>query len=113
MTRLKVRGVASIPRTTPNEVLMRFLPLILVGLLAATAAFADAPPPDAGPPPPPGAHGNHPPPPPPRGTLIHVDRDLDKGLRFDLHCDERESARACADIALQLVDKLNAGIQVK
>jgi hypothetical protein len=74
---------------------MRFVPLALAGLLAATAAFAQAPPPEAGP--------------PPRGTLIHVDRDLDRGLRFDLHCDERDSARTCADIALQLVDKLNAG----
>lgn len=60
--------------------------------------------PGAPPPPPGGPHGHHPPPPPPSKAahfrLEHGDTAL------DVKCAEDESMKACADIALQLLDKV-------
>lgn len=104
-------------------------------LLCATAAFAQTPPPpppggpgpEAGAPPPPpppggprGREAGAPPPPPPSGPRRGPDGPpppppppkaahfrLEKGdAALDVKCDDSEPMRACADIAIQLLDKL-------
>jgi hypothetical protein len=69
--------------------------------LLANAAFAQAPPPAPGgqrPPPPPGAA-----PPPPKGAHLRIEHGDDI---VDLKCAEDEPTRACADIAMQFLDRL-------
>jgi hypothetical protein len=92
----------------------------VAALLSGTAAFAQAPPPPGGPrpgpeagaPPPPGdprRGPDEPPPPPPpppaRGAHIVLERG---DARVDVKCADDDTTRACADVALQLVDKLAA-----
>ncbi|MCJ2011749.1 hypothetical protein [Methylobacterium sp. J-076] len=92
-------------------------------LLFATAAMAQpAPPPPGGPrpgpeagapppPPPPGGPRRGPdappppPPPPPKGAHFQFERG---DARIDVKCADDESMKACADITLQLLDKLSA-----
>ena len=97
------------------------------GMAQAAPPVAGAPMPDADgmtpPPPPPGgprAGGpgpmadrgpagpdgrRGPPPPPPRGAHI----DLQRGdLRLNLQCAEEEPTKTCADLAMQMVDHLQA-----
>jgi hypothetical protein len=68
--------------------------------------------PDGPPPPPPGdprRGPDEPPPPPPpppaRGAHIVLERG---DARVDVKCADDDTTRACADVALQLVDKLAA-----
>ncbi|CAA2158688.1 hypothetical protein MBRA_03948 [Methylobacterium brachiatum] len=104
-------------------------------LLLGTAAIAQTPPPggprpgpEAGAPPPPpravpgavpvrtgrpaapggpqrgpGPDGPPPPPPPPKGAHFRLERG---DTRIDVKCADEDSMKACADITLQLVDKL-------
>jgi hypothetical protein len=94
----------------------------------AMAQQADAPPPNAPPPqagmkaPPPGtgpeaADGNHdgPPPPPPHGPHDHHPPPPSKAAHFrleqgdtrlDVKCADDEPMRACADVTLQMLDRL-------
>ncbi|MER2279928.1 hypothetical protein ABS771_22865 [Methylobacterium brachiatum] len=70
-------------------------PLALAGaaaLLLGTAAIAQTPPP-----------GRGPPPPPPKGAHFRLERG---DTRIDVKCADEDSMKACADITLQLVDKL-------
>ncbi|WP_243958055.1 hypothetical protein [Methylobacterium sp. J-067] len=88
-------------------------------LLFATAAVAQpAPPPPDGPrgraeapPPPPGgprrgpdAPPPPPPPPPSKGAHFNFERG---DARIDVKCADDEPMKACADITLQLLDKLS------
>lgn len=62
-----------------------------------------------GPPPPPrgGPGGHRPPPPPPPSKAAHF--RIERGdVRLDAKCADDEPMRACADITLQLLDKLQA-----
>lgn len=65
-----------------------------------------------GPPPPPppggprGGPDGPPPPPPPKGAHFQFERG---DARVDVKCADDEPMRACADITLQLLDKLSAG----
>ena len=86
-------------------------------LPGAEAAMDDAgpgtppPPPPGGPrgnrppPPPPGAFRGPPPPPPSRAAHFRLERG-DSAL--DVKCAEDEPMKACADIALQMLDRLQA-----
>jgi hypothetical protein len=93
----------------------------VTALLSGTVALAQTPPPggprpgpEAGAPPPPppggprrgpGPDGPPPPPPPPPSKGAHV--ILERGdARIDLKCADDDSTKVCADVALQLVDKL-------
>ena len=111
-------------------------PLTLAGaaaLLLGTAAIAQTPPPggprpgpeagapppppggprrgpgpDGAPPPPPGGPQrgpgpDGPPPPPPKGAHFRLERG---DARIDVKCADEDSMKACADITLQLLDKL-------
>lgn len=96
-------------------------PLALAGtaaLLLGTAAIAQTPPPGgprpgpevgAPPPPPPGGPqrgpgpDGPPPPPPPKGAHFRLERG---DARIDVKCADEDSMKACADITLQLLDKL-------
>ena len=110
-------------------------PLALAGaaaLLLGTAAIAQTPPPggprpgpeagapppppggprrgpgqDGAPPPPPGGPQRGPgpdgPPPPPKGAHFRLERG---DARIDVKCADEDSMKACADITLQLLDKL-------
>lgn len=60
-------------------------------LLCGTAAFAQAPPP--------------PPPPPSRAAHIVLERG---DARLDVKCADDDSTKACADVALQMLDRLAA-----
>lgn len=88
-------------------------------LLLATAAVAQPAPPDgprgrmdAGAPPPPGGPRRGPdippppppPPPPPKAAHFIVARG---DARIDVKCADDEPMKACADITLQLLDKLS------
>lgn len=96
-------------------------------LLCGTAAFAQAPPPPPGgprpgpevgapPPPPPGDPRRGPgpdgpppppPPPPPPSRAAHI--VLERGdARLDVKCADDDSTKACADVALQMLDRLAA-----
>ena len=72
---------------------------------------APPPPPPGGPrgnrppPPPPGAFRGPPPPPPSRAAHFRLERG-DSAL--DVKCAEDEPMKACADIALQMLDRLQA-----
>lgn len=62
---------------------------------------------DGGPPPPPqpgGPHGRRPPP-PSRAAHFHLQTG---DAALDVKCAEDEAMRACADVALQMLDKLQA-----
>ena len=61
---------------------------------------------DAPPPPPPGGpRGRFAPPPPPPSKAAHF--RLERGDdRLDVKCADDEPMKACADIALQLLDKM-------
>ncbi len=79
------------------------------------AAMQPPPPPAGGsnadsPPPPPAPRGFHGAAPVP-GVAIHVERGSDATLRIDLHCGPRDSAKDCADIASQLVDKMTGAVK--
>ena len=54
-----------------------------------------------------------PPPPPPRGPSIRIERDAGGVMRLDVHCGEAETAKGCADVALAVLDKVNAGSSAK
>lgn len=81
-------------------------------LMFATAAVAQPAPPDgprgrpeAPPPPPPGGPRRGPDAPPsPKGAHFHVERG---DTRVDVKCADDEPMKACADITLQLLDKLS------
>ncbi|MER2218595.1 hypothetical protein [Methylobacterium brachiatum] len=78
-------------------------PLALAGaaaLLLGTAAIAQTPPPGG---PRPGPEAGAPPPPPPKGAHFRLERG---DTRIDVKCADEDSMKACADITLQLVDKL-------
>ncbi|MCJ2135239.1 hypothetical protein MKK69_14450 [Methylobacterium sp. J-026] len=91
----------------------------VAALLSGTVAFAQTPPPPPGgprpgpeagapPPPPPGGPRrgpgpDGPPPPPPRGAHFVIARG---DARLDVKCADDETTKACADITLQLLDKL-------
>uniref|UniRef100_UPI0005BBF14B hypothetical protein n=1 Tax=Methylobacterium sp. B1 TaxID=91459 RepID=UPI0005BBF14B len=97
-------------------------------LLCGTAAFAQAPPPPPGgprpgpeagappPPPPPGdprrgpgPDGPPPPPPPPPQPSRAAHIVLERGdARLDVKCADDDSTKACADVALQMLDRLAA-----
>lgn len=67
------------------------------------------PSPEAGAPPPPGAprrgpDAPPPPPPPPKGAHLRFERG---DARIDVKCADDEPMKACADITLQLLDKLS------
>ena len=78
------------------------------------AAMQPPPPPvgapDADAPPPPGPRGPRGAAPPP-GVAIRVERGPDATLRIDVHCGPRDGAKDCADIASQLVDKMNGAVK--
>lgn len=93
---------------------------------APTAADAVMPPPPPGgpvdpqdraaPPPPPrgpegamGPHGHRPPPPPPPSKAAHF-RVEDGETRIDIKCADDEPMKACADILLQVIDRLNGPV---
>lgn len=70
---------------------------------------ARRPGPEAGGPPPPGAprrgpDAPPPPPPPPKGAHFIFERG---GARIDVKCADDEPMKACADITLQMLDKLS------
>lgn len=79
------------------------------------AAMQPPPPPAGAPdtdaPPPPGPRGSHGAAPPPPGVAIRVERGPDATLRIDVHCGPRDGAKDCADIASQLVDKMNGAVK--
>ncbi|MBP1184140.1 hypothetical protein [Methylobacterium sp. PvR107] len=88
----------------------------VAALLSGTVAFAQTPPPgdpqpgpEAGAPPPPPPGGPQrgpdgpPPPPPPKGAHFIIERG---DARLDVKCVDDDSTKACADITLQLLDKL-------
>ncbi|MCJ2048891.1 hypothetical protein [Methylobacterium sp. J-070] len=93
----------------------------VAALLSGSVALAQTPPPpggprpgpEAGPPPPPppggprrgpGPDGPPPPPPPPSRAAHFV---LERGdARIDVKCADEDSTKACADITLQLLDRL-------
>lgn len=106
----------------------------VAALLSGTVALAQTPPPPGGlrpgpeagapppprniprpgpdadaPPPPPGGlqrgPDGPPPPPPPRGAHLVIARG---DARIDLQCADDATTRACADIALQMLDRLTA-----
>ncbi len=63
--------------------------------------------PEAGAPPPPGGPRrgpDAPPPPPPKGAHFRFERG---DARIDVKCADDEPMKACADITLQLLDKLS------
>lgn len=81
---------------------------------ARAAAPAPLPPPgpdpmaDTGaapPPPPAGPEGRRPPPPPSRAAHFRLERG---DAALDVKCGEDETMKACADIALQMLDKMQA-----
>lgn len=93
-------------------------------LVTSVAVAQPAPPPggprpgpEAGAPPPPPPGGPHvgprgarggpdaPPPPPPKAAHFRLERG---DTALDVKCPDDEPMRACADIALQLLDKLSA-----
>ena len=74
---------------------LRLVAVALAGLLGA-ASLAHA-----APPPPPGAFP--PPPPPPPGAHVILDRQTDGVVHVDVHCAERDTTSACADIASRLL----------
>lgn len=110
----------------------RFLLAGAAVLMAASASFAQQPPPppppappaaDAAgnpggppPPPPPLRHGpaemgpgpdgmrGPPPPPPSKGAHFRIE---DGERRIDLKCADDEPMKACADLLMQVIDKLN------
>jgi hypothetical protein len=62
----------------------------------------DGPPP---PPPPGGPRGQRPPPPPQRAAHFRLQRG---DALLDVKCADEEPMKACADLALQMVDRLQA-----
>jgi hypothetical protein len=95
----------------------------VAALLSGTAALAQTPPPPPGgprpgpeagappPPPPPGdprrgpGPDGPPPPPPPPSKGAHI--ILERGeSRLDVKCADDDSTKACADITLQMLDRL-------
>lgn len=107
----------------PHIVLPSTLALAL--LASASVGAQPAPPPGAGPaaisapvpaddtaPPPPqgpgGPRGHHPPP-PTRGPSIRIEREANGIMRLDVHCADTDTAKSCADTALAVLDKVNAG----
>jgi hypothetical protein len=73
----------------------------VAAVLLATAAFAQAPTPAPGghaPPPPQGAA-----PPPPKGAHLRIEQGENM---VDLKCADDEATRACADVAMQFLDRL-------
>lgn len=105
--------------------------LVIAGaafLIAAGSSFAQQPPPppgpaDAGsradappPPPPPGAggpreagwrdgpHGRRMPPPPSKAAHFRIE---DGERKIDVKCADDEPMKACADIMMQIIDKMN------
>lgn len=97
-------------------------------LLAAGTAVAQQPPPpppgpadgmarpDAPPPPPPhpgpkdagpgedGPRGHMPPPPPSKGAHFRLEQG---DIKIDVKCADDEPMKACSDILMQLIDKIN------
>ncbi|WP_026330749.1 hypothetical protein [Agrobacterium sp. 10MFCol1.1] len=105
--------------------------LVIAGaafLIAAGSSFAQQPPPppgpadagsraDAPPPPPPpgpggpreagwrdGPHGRRMPPPPSKAAHFRIE---DGERKIDVKCADDEPMKACADIMMQLIDKMN------
>lgn len=96
----------------------------VAALLSGTVALAQTPPPPPGgprpgpeagappPPPPPGdprrARGpDGPPPPPPPSRAAHI--VLERGdARVDVKCADDDTTKACADVSLQMLDRLAA-----
>ena len=95
----------------------------VAALLSGTVAFAQAPPPPPGgprpgpeagaPPPPPGDPRRGPgpdgppppPPPPPPSRAAHI--VLQRGdARVDVKCADDDTTKACADVTLQMLEKL-------
>ncbi|MGU3385563.1 hypothetical protein [Methylobacterium sp. D53M] len=94
----------------------------VAALLSGTVAFAQAPPPPGGPrpgpeagapPPPPGDPRRGPgpdgppppPPPPPPSRAAHI--VLERGdARVDVKCADDDTTKACADVTLQMLEKL-------
>ena len=72
---------------------LRYAAVAFAGLLAGTVLA------HAAPPPPPGAF----PPPPPPGAHVILDRQADGVVHVDVHCAERDTTSACADIATRLL----------
>lgn len=108
---------AVLAQTTPAPAGMtQAAPPVAVAPMADPDGMAPPPPPpggpraggpgsmaDRGPGGPEGRRG--PPPPPPRGAHI----DLQRGdLRLNLQCAEGESTKTCADLALQMLDHVQA-----
>jgi hypothetical protein len=90
------------------------LALLTSAVLAQSAPPAPPPPPgptagavpDAPPPPPPGGPQGHRPPPPP-SPAAHF--NLENGDRhLDVKCADSEPMKSCADIVMQLLDRLHA-----
>jgi hypothetical protein len=71
---------------------------------SAEAGDMDGPPP---PPPPggPGPRGQRPPPPPERAAHFHLQHG---DALIDVKCADEEPMKACADLALQMIDRLQA-----
>lgn len=63
-------------------------------------------PPPRGPEGPMGPHGHRPPPPPPPSKAAHF-RVEDGDTRIDIKCADDEPMKSCADILLQVIDRLN------
>ena len=59
----------------------------------------------SGGPPPEGPRGHRPPPPPPRAAHIHLQRG---DAMLDVRCAEDEPMKGCADLTLQMLDRLKA-----
>jgi len=105
--------------------------LVIAGaafLIAAGSSFAQQPPPppgpadagsraDAPPPPPPpgpggpreagwrdGPHGKRTPPPPSKAAHFRIE---DGERKIDVKCADDEPMKACADIMMQIIDKMN------
>ncbi|NSY43900.1 hypothetical protein G6L97_10175 [Agrobacterium tumefaciens] len=105
--------------------------LVIAGaafLIAAGSSFAQQPPPppgqadagsraDAPPPPPPpgpggpreagwrdGPHGKRMPPPPSKAAHFRIE---DGERKIDVKCADDEPMKACADIMMQIIDKMN------
>ena len=105
--------------------------LVIAGaafLIAAGSSFAQQPPPppgpadagsraDAPPPPPPpgpggpreagwrdGLHGKRMPPPPSKAAHFRIE---DGERKIDVKCADDEPMKACADIMMQIIDKMN------
>ncbi|KAA3504879.1 hypothetical protein EXN24_00535 [Rhizobium rhizogenes] len=105
--------------------------LVIAGaafLIAAGSSFAQQPPPppgpadagsraDAPPPPPPpgrggpreagwrdGPHGRRMPPPPSKAAHFRIE---DGERKIDVKCADDEPMKACADIMMQIIDKMN------